>query len=230
MKENPTYNLNLNQETAAWLLDIVCRIETPSGDDKKDSLCDTIKVALRTPQQPPLEAGKEEARTSLAQSVKNLAQAQDAYAESLAHGSESGQRAAWAAVGTEETRLQGSQAAYDAAAAKALKAMAESTEGNRRAAYTKSEKAHGEALAALQGYESLAQEMSKLFRILSFHADLALADVEAADAARMSPHAANAADHVKKVLQEQKLGHSEAVTTHALAALRELELAAHVRS
>lgn len=218
-------NLSLSRESAALILDLLSRAETPPGDEKKEALCDMIRAALDTPQQPALEAAKEEARTSLAQAIENLAQAQSAFAESLAHGSESSQRAASAAIGAEETRLQGSQSAYDAAAGKALEATAEDAERNRRAAYTKSEKAHGEALAALRAFEPLAQEMSKLFRILSFHADLALADTEAADKARMSPHAANAADYLQKALQKQKLGHSEAVTKHVLAALHELELA-----
>ncbi|KAF2989704.1 hypothetical protein OGR47_00965 [Methylocystis sp. MJC1] len=218
-------NLSLSRESAALVLDLLSRAETPPGDEKKEALCDMIRAALDTPQQPALEAAKEEARTSLAQAIENLAQTQSAFAESLAHGSESSQRAASAAIGAEETRLQGSQAAYDAAAGKALEATAEDAERNRRAAYAKSEKAHGEALAALRAFEPLAHEMSKLFRILSFHADLALADTEAADKARISPHAANAADYLQKALQKQKLGHSEAVTKHVLAALHELELA-----
>jgi hypothetical protein len=230
MKENSALNLSLSRETAAFLLDLLNRAETPPGDEKKDAIRDVITAALHTPQQPPLEAAKEEARTNLAQAIENLAQAQSALAESLAHGSESGQRTASAAISAEETRLQGSQAAYDAAAGKALEAKAESAERNRRAAYAKSERAYDEALAALRRYEPMAQEMLKLFQILSFHTDLALADTEAADEARISPHAANAADHLEKVLQEQKLGHSEAVTKHVLAALHELERAAHVRS
>ncbi len=228
MKENSA--LNLSFEAAAALLDLLSQAETPPGDEKKDALRDMIKAALHTPHQHHLEAAKEEARTNLAQAIENLAQAQSALAESLAHGSESNQGTALAALSAGETRLQGSQAAYDAASRKSLEAAAESAEGNRRAAYAKSEKAYDEALAALQAYEPLAQEISKLFRILSFHTDLALADTEAADAARISPHAANAADHLQRVLQEQTLGHSEAVTRHVLAALHELELGAHVRN
>ncbi len=229
MKENSALNLSLSRETAAFLLDLLSRAETPPGDEKKDALRDMIRAALHTPQQHPLEAAKEEARTNLAQAIENLAQAQRALAESLAHGNESGQRTASAAVSAEETRRQGSQAAYDAAAGKALEAKAESAERNPRTAYAKSEKAHGDALAALQRYEPMAQEILKLFQVLSFHSDLALADTEAADEARISPHAAKAADDLRKVLQEQKLGHSEAVTKHVLAALHELELAAHIR-
>lgn len=229
MKENSAVNLSLSRETAAFLFNLLTRAETPPGDEEKDALRDMIRAALQTPQQHPLEAAKEEARTNLAQAIENLAQAQSALAESLAHGSESGQRTASAAISAEETRLQGAQGAYDAAAGKALAAKAESAERNRRAAYAKSEKAHDEALAALQRYEPMAQEMLKLLQVLSFHTDLALADTEAADEARISPHAANAADHLQKVLQAQKLGHSKAVTKHVIAALHELELAAHVR-
>jgi hypothetical protein len=230
MKQNSALNLSFSREAAAALLDLLSQAEAPPGDEKKDALRDMIKAALYTPQQPTLEEIKEEARTSLAQAVENLAQAESTFEESLAHGSESNQRTALAALSAGETRLQGSQAAYDAASRKSLEAAAESAEGNRRAAYAKSEKAYDEALAALRAYEPLAQEISKLFRILSFHTDLALADTEAADAARISPHAANVADHLQKVLQEQKLGHSQAVTKHVLAALHELELAAHVHS
>ena len=67
--------------------------------------------------------------------------------------------------------------------------------------------------------------MLKLFSILTIHADLALADVEAADKARISPHAANAVRHLKSVLEEHKRGHAEAVTRHVLEALHELGLA-----
>jgi Arc/MetJ family transcription regulator len=229
MKENSVLNLSLSRETAVFLLDLLSRPET-SGDEKKDALCDMIRAALPRPQQHPLETAKEEARTSLAEAVENLAQAESAFEESLAHGNENSQRTALAALSAGETRLQGSQAAYDAASRNSLDAKAERAEGNRRAAYAKSEKAYDEALAALRAYEPMAQEISKLFRILSFHTDLALADTEAADAARISPHAASAADHLKKVLEEQKMGHSETVTKHVVAALHELELAGHVRN
>ncbi|WP_330084068.1 hypothetical protein [Methylocystis iwaonis] len=228
MEENSALNLSFGREAAAVLLDLLSQAETPPGDEKKDALRDMIKAALYTPQT--LEEIKEEARISLAQAVKNLAQVESTFEESFAHGSESNQRTALAALSAGETRLQGSQVAYDAASRKSLEAAAESAEGNRRAAYAKSEKAYDEALAALRAYEPLAQEISKLFRILSFHTDLALADTEAADAARISPHTANAAGHLKKVLQEQKMGLPESVTQHVLAALHELELAARVRS
>ncbi|MDJ0449173.1 hypothetical protein [Methylocystis sp. JR02] len=227
MEENSALNLSFGREAAAVLLDLLSQAETPPGDEKKDALRDMIKAALYTPQT--LEEIKEEARISLAQAVKNLAQVESTFEESFAHGSESNQRTALAALSAGETRLQGSQVAYDAASRKSLEAAAESAEGNRRAAYAKSEKAYDEALAALRAYEPLAQEISKLFRILSFHTDLALADTEAADAARISPHTANAAGHLKKVLQEQKMGLPESVTQHVLAALHELELAARVR-
>lgn len=228
MEENSALNLSFGREAAAVLLDLLSQAETPPGDEKKDALRDMIKAALYAPQT--LEEIKEEARISLAQAVKNLAQVESTFEESFAHGSESNQRTALAALSAGETRLQGSQVAYDAASRKSLEAAAESAEGNRRAAYAKSEKAYDEALAALRAYEPLAQEISKLFRILSFHTDLALADTEAADAARISPHTANAAGHLKKVLQEQKMGLPESVTQHVLAALHELELAARVRS
>lgn len=229
MKENSALNLSFSREAAAVLLDLLSQAEAPQGDEEKDALRDIIKAALYAPQQPTLEEIKEEARISLAQAVKNLAQVESTFEESFAHG-ESNRRTALAALSAGETRLQGSQAAYDAASRNALEAAAESAEGNRRVAYAKSEKAYDEALAALRAYEPLAQEISKLFKILSFHTDLALADTEAADAARISPHAANAADHLKKVLQEKKLDLPESVTKHVLAALHELELAAHVRS
>jgi hypothetical protein len=219
MKEN--WHVSISREAAELVLDLLSPAETPPCE-KKDALRDIIRAALDTPA---LESAKEESRINLAQAIDELAQAESAFVESLAHGSESVQRMASAAVDAQETRLRGAQAMYDAAAGNALEATAESAERNRRLAYTKSEKAHDEALAALRAFEPMAQELSKLFRILSFHADLALADTEAADRARISPHAANAADHLQKILQQQKLGHSEAVTKHALAALHELELA-----
>jgi hypothetical protein len=228
MKENFGLNLSFDRKSAALLVDLLSRAETQPGDEAKDALREMIKTALHTPPQPSLEVAKEEARTGLAQAIDALAQAQITFAEAIAHAGESGQHTASAMVSAEETKLQGAQAAYDIAAERALEARAETAEGNRRAAYAKSEKAHDEALAALRCYEPLALEMLKLFKILSFHSDLALADIEAADDARISPHAANAANHLRKVLQEQKLGHSEAVTKHVLAALHELELAAHV--
>jgi hypothetical protein len=228
MDENPGENVNFSRETAEQLFDLLCSEKNSSvHDKKKDTLCDTLRAALRVPQQHSLESTKEEARASLQRSTEKVAQAQSALAEALHHGSERDQRTASAVIDAEETRLRGSQAAYEAAAGRALDATAESAEGKRRAAYAKSEKAHKESLLALQGYEPLAQEMSKLFRVLSFHADLAMADVEAADAARISPHVANAADHLKKIIQEQERGDADAVTKHALAALQ--ELAAHVR-
>jgi hypothetical protein len=222
MKENS--DVNLSREAAEMVLDFLNRAEMLYDDKRRDSLLDMIGAALESPQQPTLETAKEAARARLAQAIENLAQAQGAFAECLAHGTENGQRSAAAAIGVSETMLQSSQAAYDAAAADVLEATAESAEKNRRVAYAKSEKAHNETLAALRTFEPMAQELSKLFRILSFHADLALADTEAADKARISPHAANAANFLRKILEQQKLGNSEAVTKHALAALHELEL------
>jgi hypothetical protein len=230
MKENSAVNLSLSRETATFLLDLSRRTETPAGDEKMSALHDVIEAAINTQQEHPIEAAKEEARTNLAQVIKDLAQAQDELAESFAQGNESGQRTASAIISAGEVRLRVSQAAYDAAAGKVLEAKAESAERTRQAAYENSKKAHDEALAALRRYEPMAQEMSKLFQVLSYHTDLALADTEAADEARISPHAANVADHLHKVLQEQKAGHSEAITKHVLAALHELKLAAHVRS
>ena len=220
MKEKS--DVNISREAAELVLDFLGRAETTPGDDKIEALRHIIRVALHTPT---LEAAKEEARINLARAVDELSQAESAFVESLAHGSKGSQRTASAMVDAEETRLRGAQATYDAASGKALEATAESAERNRRVAYTKSEKAHDEALAALRAFEPMAQELSKLFRILSFHADLALADTEAADRARISPHAANAADHLQKALQQQNSGHSEAVTKHVLTALHELELA-----
>jgi hypothetical protein len=53
-----------------------------------------------------------------------------------------------------------------------------------------------------------------------------MADVEAADKARISPHAAKAVRHLKTVIEEHKRGHTEAVMRNVLMALGELELAA----
>jgi hypothetical protein len=227
MYENKPPSISLSRETATLILEIFRTDQSESSYAKKEALCDAISTALSLPHEPSLEVVKAEARLGLAKSTEKLAEAQSALADALGHGSESDQRTASAVFDTEETKFRGSQAAFETAAGRVLNATAESAEGERRAAYAKSQKAHDEALAALQGYKPLADEISRLFRILSFHADLAMADVEAADAARISPHVRNAADHLEKLIQEQKLGHTAAVTEHALAALR--ELAAHVR-
>ena len=183
-------------------------------------------LSQKTSRLPSVVAAEEEARRALAQAVESLAQAHAAFATSLASEGEIDASAVSAAIGVEETKLQRAQAAYDSAAGRALEAKAEGAETNRRAAYAQSQRAHDEALSALRQYEPLALEMLKLFSILTIHADLALADVEAADKARISPHAANAVRHLKTVLEEHKRGHTEAVTRHVLEALRQLELAA----
>jgi hypothetical protein len=56
------------------------------------------------------------------------------------------------------------------------------------------------------------------------HADLAEADVEAAERARFNPHAANAVRHLKTALEEHRQSHAEAVTRHVVEALHQLEL------
>lgn len=226
MAENHTINLTLSREAAERLFDILGRTETPGQVEDKNALCDLIHGALSAPHGPELQTAKQAAGNTLADATDAFARAQDAYADSLARGGETAQHAASVAMGAGETRMRGAQAVYDAAAQEALEAKVGTVEGQRRAAYARSQNAHDEALVALRAYEPLALEMLKLFRALSFHTDLALADVEAADEARVNPHAAKAADLVRKILQEQKLGHSEAVTKWALAALRELELAA----
>jgi hypothetical protein len=50
----------------------------------------------------------------------------------------------------------------------------------------------------------LALEMLKLFSVLSMHTDLALADEEAADKARINPHRANVVDHLNSALDEHR--------------------------
>jgi hypothetical protein len=166
---------------------------------------------------------EDEARHALAQAVESLAQAHPAFATSLASEGENESSAASTAIGVEESKLQRAQAAYDNAAGRALEAKAEGAETNRRTAYAQSQRTHDEALLALRRYEPLTLEMLKLFSILTMHADLVLADVEAADKARISPHAAKAVRHLKIVLEEHGKGHAEAVTRHVLEALRQLE-------
>ena len=175
---------------------------------------------------PFLDSAEEEARRALAQATESLAQAHTAFAASLASESEIESFPASAANGVEEIKLQRAEAAYDNAAGRAMERKAEDAEVNRRAAYVQSQSAHDEALSALRQYEPLALEMLKLFSVLAMHADLALADVEAADKARISPHAANAVRHLKTALEEHKQSHTEAVTTHVVEALHQLELAA----
>jgi hypothetical protein len=87
------------------------------------------------------------------------------------------------------------------------------------------ERAHDEAVAALRQYEPLALAMLKLFSVLSAHADLALADVEAADKARINPHKANAVRHLESALAEHKQNHVEGVAKHIAEALHHLDLA-----
>ncbi|WP_156967638.1 hypothetical protein [Methylosinus sp. PW1] len=89
----------------------------------------------------------------------------------------------------------------------------------------RSERAHDEAVIALRQYEPLALEMLKLFSLLSVHADLALADVEAADKDRINPHTASAVRHRESALAEHKQSHVEGVAKHIAEALHELELA-----
>jgi hypothetical protein len=175
---------------------------------------------------PSLKAAEGVARRALAQATESLAQAHAAFAASLEGGSEIESSAADAAVRAEEVKAQHAEAAYRNAAARAMERQAENAETNRRAAYAQSQRAHDEALSALRQYEPLALEMLKLFSVLSMHADLALADVEAADKARLNPHAANAVAHLKIALEEHKRSHGEAVAKHVVEALHQLELAA----
>lgn len=183
-------------------------------------------LSQKTSKLPSLKSAEEEARRALEQATESLAKAHAAFAASLASEREIEASAASAAIGVEETKLQRAQAAYDDAARGALEARAEDAEASRRAAYAESQRAHDEALSALQRYEPLALEMLKLFSVLTMHADLALADVEAADKARINPHAANAVCHLRTALEEHKQSHTEAVTKHVVEALHQLELAA----
>ena len=175
---------------------------------------------------PSLESAEKDARRALAQATESLAQAHAAFAASLASESEIESSTASAVIGVEEIKLQRAQAAYDNAAGRVMERKAEDAEVTRRAAYAQSQRAHDEALSALRRYEPLALEMLKLFSVLAMHADLALADIEAADKARISPHAANAIRHLKTALEEHKQSHTEAVTKHVVEALHQLELAA----
>jgi|APFre7841882630_1041343.scaffolds.fasta_scaffold78886_1 hypothetical protein len=175
---------------------------------------------------PFLESAEEEARRALAQATESLAQAHAAFASSLASESEIESSAAAAAIGVEQIKQQRAEAAYDNAAERTMERKAENAEVNRRVAYVQSQRAHDEALSALRQYEPLALEMVKLFSVLAMHSDLALAEVEAADKARISPHAANAVRHLKTALEEHKQSHTEAATKHVVEALHQLELAA----
>jgi UDP-glucose 4-epimerase len=175
---------------------------------------------------PFLESAEKDAHRALAQATESLARAHAVFAASLASAGEIESSAAAAAIGVEETKLQRAQATYDDAAERVMERKAEDSEVNRRAAYAQSKRAHDEALSALRRYEPLALEMLKLFSVLTMHADLAQADVEVADKARINPHARKAVGHLKAALEEHKLSHPDAVTKHIEDALHHLELAA----
>lgn len=175
---------------------------------------------------PSLKAAEQVARRALAQATESLAQAHAAFAASLEGGSEIASSAASATVRAEEIKTQRAEAAHHNAVERAMEGQAKNAEAKRRAAYEQSQRAHDEALSVLQRYEPLALEMLKLFSALTMHADLALADVEAAEKARLNPHAANAVAHLKTALEEHKRSHGEAVAKHVVEALHQLELAA----
>jgi hypothetical protein len=179
-----------------------------------------------TSKRPSLKVAEEVARRALAKAIESLAQAHAAFAASLKGGSEIESSSASATVRAEEVNVQRAQAAYNNAAARRMEIQAEDAEANRKAAYAQSQRAHDEALSALRQYEPLALEMLKLFSMLTVHADLALADVEAADKARLNPHAASAVSHLKIALEEHRQSHAAAVTKHVVEALHQLELAA----
>lgn len=240
MGEDLTLNVKFTRAHAALLLGILNerfealqRSENHEGSEtqEKDAIS-AIIAALdaatrqRTSNLSSLTAAEDEAREALAQAVENLAHAHVVFETSLASKQEAQSFAASAAIGVEESKVQRTQATYDTAAGRTLEAKAESAETNRRIAYAQSERAHDEALLALRRYEPLALEMLKLFSILTMHADRAMADVEAADKARISPHAAKAVHHLKTVIEEHRRGHAEAVMRNVLMALGELELAA----
>lgn len=175
---------------------------------------------------PSLEAAEEEARHALAQAIENLAQAHAAFAASLSSESEIESAAASAAIGVEEIKLQRAQAAYDNAAARAEEAKGEDAEAKRKAASAQARRARDEAVAALRQYEPLALRIIELFSLLAMHADVALADVEESEQARIDPHTAEAVGHLKAALEEGRQSHAEAATKHVMEALHQLELAA----
>lgn len=171
---------------------------------------------------PSLDAAEDEARRTLARATEALARAHAAFVASLAGHDESESSEA---VTTEEQELRRAQAAHEKAVERLSDAKRKDAEIARKIAYARSERAHDEAVAALRQYEPLALEMLKLFSVLSVHADLALADVEAADKARINPHTANAVRHLQGALAEHKQSHVEGVAKHIAEALHELELA-----
>lgn len=174
---------------------------------------------------PSLEAAEEEARHAFAQAAESLT-LYAAFAASASSEKEAESSAASAAIAVEELKLQRAQAVYENAAERVLEAKAQDAEAKRNAVYAKSQRDHDEAVAALRRYEPLALEMLKLFSVLAVHADLALANVEAAEKARIDPHTANAVRHLKSALEEHKQSRAEAATEHIIGALHQLELAA----
>lgn len=231
MGEDITLNVRLSPANAAALVEMLKdRAGTEQGfatapTETVSSILTALDAATsqKASDLSAFVAVADEARQALGQAVESLAQAHAAFEISLAKHEEPEAFAASAAIRVGETNLQRAQAVYDTASGRAVEAKAESAETNRRIAYARSQRTHDEALIALRRYEPLAFEMLKLFSTLSAHADLALADVEAADKARISPNAAKAVHHLKTVLEEQRRGHAEAVTRHVLKALAELE-------
>jgi hypothetical protein len=183
-------------------------------------------LSQKTTQLPSLEAAEQEARRSLAQASESLAQAHAAFAASFSSQGETAPSAASAAIDAGELELQRAQAAHEKAGEQVGEAKAQEAEASRKAAYALSQRSHDDALAALRQYEPLALEMLKLFSVLTMHADLALADVEAADKARINPHTATAVRHLRSALEEHKQSHAEAAAKHIAEALHQLELAA----
>jgi hypothetical protein len=195
-------------------------------DARTPSMTPIVETLARGSWQlPSLEAAEDEARQTLAQATETLARAHAAFVASLAGHGESGSSAASEAITAEEQELRRAQAAHEKAAERLSDAKRKDAEIARKIAYARSERAHDEAVAALRQYEPLALEMLKLFSVLSAHADLALADVEAADMARINPHTASAVRHLESALAEHKQSHVEGMAKHIAEALHELELA-----
>jgi hypothetical protein len=180
-------------------------------------------------QLPSLEAAEDEARRTLAQATESLARAHAAFVASVAGHEGSASSGAPSPIEVEERELRRAQAAHEDAAERLSDAKRRDAETARKIAYARSERAHDEAVTALRQYEPLALEMLKLFSLLSVHADLALADVEAADKARIDPHTASAVRRLESALAEHKQGHVEGVAKHVAEALHELELASGKR-
>lgn len=174
---------------------------------------------------PSLEAAEEEARRALAQATESLARAHAVLAASV---SDQGEAEASTAIRAGEMDMQRTQAAYESAAERVVEAKAQDAEARRNAAYARSQRAHDEAVAALRQYEPLALEMLKLFSVLAMHADLDLANVEAADRARIDPHTANAVRHLESALEAHRLNHAEAAAKQVAEALHQLELTRHL--